>query len=242
MNEVELIRGQLTLERQHAAEVARACASALVAAGSRGTERLASLEAFRQAGVEYLVWMLSRFEEREQVFHDLLRGRFPTEDPNRRAVEAALALPGTSREALAKLETALCPTVDSGSTPAPAGDSLAPAGGSFADRSVAGRSVAPAGDSLAPAGGSFADRSVADRSVAGRSVARWSDFLRFFSGTWSARRDEIDRLFERQAKVTDWRTVSEIDADSIVDERSRYARVKATLPAGIEMSPPASRL
>ena len=213
MNEVELIRGQLALERQHAAEVARACASALEVAGSSGTERLASLEAFRQAGVEYLVWMLSRFEEREQVFHDLLRGRFAAEDPNRRAVEAALALPGTSREALAKLETALCPTVDSGSTPAPAGDSLAPAGGSFADR-----------------------------SVAGRSVARWSDFLRFFSGTWSARRDEIDRLFERQAKVTDWRTVSEIDADSIVDERSRYARVKATLPAGIEMSPAASRL
>ena len=237
MNEVELIRGQLTLERQHAAEVAKACASALEVAGSQGTERLASLEAFRQAGVEYLVWMLSRFEEREQVFHDLLRGRFPTEDPNRRAVEAALALQGTSREALAKLEAALGPTVDSGSSAAPAGDSLD------------NRSVAPAGDSLAPAGGSFADRSVAGRSVApagdslaGRSVARWSDFLRFFCGAWSARRDEIDRLFERQAKVTDWRTVSGIDADSIVDERTRYARVKATLPAGIEMSPTASRL
>lgn len=186
MNEVELIRGQLTLERQHAMEVARACASALVAAGSRGTERLASLEAFRQAGVEYLVWMLSRFEEREQVFHDLLRSRFPTEDPNRRAVEAALALAGTSREALAKLETALGTNVDSDG-----------------------------------------------------AATRWTDFLRFFSGAWSARRDEIDRLFERQAKVTDWRTVSDIDADSIVAERSRYARVKATLPAGIEMSPTA---
>jgi hypothetical protein len=225
MNEVELIRGQLTLERQHAAEVARACVSALAASAPQDTERLATLEAFRQAGVEYLVWMLSRFEEREQVFHDLLRSRFPPEDPNRRAVEAALVLSGTSREALAKLETALGSTVDSASTAAPAGDSLAPAGGSFADRSVAGRSVAPAGDSLA-----------------GRSVARWTDFLRFFSGVWSARRDEIDRLFERQAKVTDWRTVSDIDADSIVDERSRYARVKATLPAGIEMSSTASHL
>jgi hypothetical protein len=48
----------------------------------------------------------------------------------------------------------------------PTGDSLAPAGGSFAGRSVADRSVAPTGDSLAPAGGSFAGRSVADRSVA----------------------------------------------------------------------------
>ena len=189
MNEVELIRGQLILERQHAAEVAKDCASALAAAGSQGTERVASLEAFRQAGVEYLAWMLARFEEREQVFHDLLRSRFPTDDPNRRAVEAALALPGTSREALAKLETALRSSVDSGST-----------------------------------------------------ADRWTDFLRFFSGAWSARRDEIDRLFERQAKVTDWRTVSDIDADSIVEERSRYASVKATLPAGIEMSPTASRL
>jgi hypothetical protein len=201
MNEVELIRGQLTLERQHAAEVARACVSALATSAPQDTERLATLEAFRQAGVEYLVWMLSRFEEREQVFHDLLRSRFPAEDPNRRAVEAALALSGTSREALAKLETALGSTVDSDSSAVPAGDSLA-----------------------------------------SRSVARWTDFLRFFSGVWSARRDEIDRLFERQAKVTDWRTVSDIDADSIVDERSRYARVKATLPAGIEMSSTASHL
>jgi hypothetical protein len=220
MNEVELIRGQLTLERQHAAEVAKACASALAGAVPHGTERLASLEAFRQAGVEYLVWMLTRFEEREQVFHDLLRSRFPAEDPHRRAVETALALPGASREALAKLETALGSNVDSVGSAVPAGDFLAPAGGSFA-----------------PAGGSFADR-----SVAGRSVARWTDFLRFFSGAWSARRDEIDRLFERQAKVADWRMVSAIDADSIVDERSRYARVKATLPAEVEMSPTASHL
>jgi hypothetical protein len=188
MNEVELIRGQLSVERQHAADVARACATALATAGSHDSERVASLEAFRHAGVDYLVWILTRFEVREQVFHDLLRSRFPAEDPDRRAVEAALELPGSSREALAKLETALDSTVDA--------------------------------DSTAP---------------------RWTDFLRFFSGAWSARRDEIDRLFERQAKVADWRTVSDIDADSILDERGRYARVRATLPAGIEMPLTASR-
>jgi hypothetical protein len=181
MNEVELIRRQLGVERQHAAEVSRACASVLVAAGSQGPERLASLEAVRQASVEYLVWILSRFEEREQVFHDLVRSRFPADDPSRGAVEAAFALPGTSREALAKLETALGATGDTD------------------------------------------------------TATRWTDFLRFFSGAWSARRDEIDRLFERQAKIADWRTVSDIDADSIVDERSRYARVQATMPPGIEM-------
>ena len=164
MNEVQLIRAQLSLERQHAAEVVR-----LLADGSK----LLAVEAFRQAAVDYLAWILSRFEERDQLFHDLLRKRFATEDPTRRAVEAALALPGSSREALTKLETAL----------------------------------------------------------GGANVGAWSDFLRFFSGAWSTRRDEIDRLFERQAKVTDWRTVSGIDADSIVDERARYAGVKATLPA-----------
>ncbi len=188
MNEVELIRRQLGVERQHAADVARACANALVAAGSEGPDRLTPLEALRQASVDYLVWTLSRFEEREQVFHDLLRSRLAADDPNRRAVESAFVLPGTSREALAKLETALGAT-------------------------------------------------------GGTDVAtRWTEFLRFFSSAWSARRDEIDRLFERQAKVTDWRTVSDIDADSIVDERNRYARVKATMPAGVETQSSASRL
>jgi hypothetical protein len=188
MNEIELIRRQLGVERQHAAAVSRACANALAAAGSQGCDRLAALEAFRLASVEYLVWILSRFEEREQVFHDLLRNRLPAEDPDRRAVESAFALQGTSREALAKLETALSSTAAADST-----------------------------------------------------ATRWTEFLRFFGGPWSARRDEIDRLFERQAKLADWRTVSDIDADSIVDERNRYARVKATMPAGIDMQTAPSR-
>ena len=163
MNEVQLIRAQLGLERQHATEVVRLL--------SDGSKRLAA-EAFQQAAVDYLAWILSRFEERDQVFHDLLRKRFATEDPNRRAVESALALPGSSRETLTKLETAL----------------------------------------------------------GGANDSAWTDFLRFFSSAWSDRREEIDRLFVRQAKVTDWRTVSGIDADSIVDERARYTRVQATLP------------
>ena len=186
MNEVELIRRQLGVERQHAADVARACANALVAAGPEGPDPLT--EVFRQASVDYLVWILSRFEEREQVFHDLVRSRLAADDPSRRAVESAFALPGTSREALAKLETALGAT-----------------------------------------GGTD-------------TATRWTEFLRFFGSAWSTRRDEIDRLFERQAKITDWRTVSDIDADSIVDERNRYARVKATMPAEIETQSSTSRL
>src|SRR5579884_2938845 len=100
MNEVELIRAQLSLERQHAAAVSHA----LSAAAAQGGDRLASRDAFREASVDYLAWVLSRFEEREQVFHDLVRTRFAADDENRRAAEDIFALPGTSREALAKLE------------------------------------------------------------------------------------------------------------------------------------------
>jgi hypothetical protein len=178
MNEVELIRAQLAVERQHAAAVAQALSSV----GSHNGDRLAS-EAFRQASVDYLVWILTRFEEREVFFHDLLRGRFAADDPARRAAEASLARAGTSREALAKLETALRSSAD------------------------------------------------ADRA------ARWTDFLQFFDGPWSARRDELDGVFARQAKVAEWRAVSAIDADSIFDERNRYERVRTTLPAGVDLKP-----
>ncbi|HVW67573.1 MAG TPA: hypothetical protein VHB68_01305, partial [Steroidobacteraceae bacterium] len=169
---------QLDLEKQHAASVSRACASALAAASTQGGSPAPGLADFRQACVDYLVWILTRFEEREQVFHDLLRARLPSDDPQRRAAEGALATAGSSREALAKLETAL------GSD----------------------------------------------------GTARWNDFLQFFTQAWSQRRDELDRLFAQHAKTTDWRTVSAIDADSIFDERHRYARVQAALPVGVELN------
>ncbi len=178
MNEVELIRAQLSLERQHAFDVARA----LAAAGSRNEASSDSWQNFRQAGVDYLAWIMSRFEEREQTFHDLLRGRAGGDDSERRAVERALDRPGTSREALTKLEAAL----------------------------------------------SSASRTEAER------IRCWADFEQFLAGAWSARRDELDKLFAQQARVTDWRVVSGIDADSIFDERNRYAKVRAALPAGIE--------
>ena len=171
MNEIELIRTQLSVERQHATAVARTCATTLASAS------MASIEPFRATGIEYLAWILARFEEREQVFHDLIRKRFGPTDPHRQAVDAALAATGSNREALTKLETALGASPDANTT-----------------------------------------------------TLRWSEFLHFFIGPWSARRDEFDRLLQQHPKVTDWRTVSAIDADSIVDERTRWARVEATMP------------
>lgn len=181
MNEVELIRAQLLLERQHAAAVSYA----LAAAAAQG-ERFAAPSAFREASVDYLAWTLSRFEGREQILHDLVRNRFGAEEPLRNSFEAAFALPGSSRETLAKLQAVLHP-------------------------------AAPAA----------------------QSGSGWAEFLLFFDGVWSKRRDALDKLFAEQATVTDWRAVSSIDADSIFDERNRYARVRATLPENLEL--PATR-
>jgi hypothetical protein len=178
MNEVELIRAQLSLEQQHAIEVSRA----LSAAGARQGDNPDSGQTFRQASVDYLVWTLSRFEVREQTVRDFLRDR-AHDDLERRALESALELPGTSRAALTRLEAAL--------------------------------------DSTA--------RGVADR------IGSWTDFEQFLASAWSARRDALDKLFAQHAKVTDWRAVSSMDADSIFQERSRYARVRTALPPGIQM-------
>jgi hypothetical protein len=186
MNEVELIRAQMSLERQHAFDVSHA----LAAAGARSGDGLDSWQAFRQAGVDYLVWILSRFEEREQTFRDILRARSGADDSARRAVEDALVMSGTSREALQKLESAL--------------------------GTVSGSDV--------------------------ERVGRWTDFQHFFTGPWSARRDTFDNLLTQQAKVSEWRAISGIDADSIFEERSRYARVRAVLPPGIEIPAPTSRV
>jgi hypothetical protein len=67
----------------------------------------------------------------------------------------------------------------------------------------------------------------------------WQEFATFFNGVWSARRAALDALMEPLARTADWRQVAGIDADSILEERARYARVRATLPAGAApLSPP----
>jgi hypothetical protein len=70
--------------------------------------------------------------------------------------------------------------------------------------------------------------------------ASWQEFAEYFNRTWSARRDAVDGLLAASSRVTDWRAVAGIDADSILEERQRYARVCATLPPGVTLpaSPP----
>jgi len=192
MNEIEIIRSQVAAERQRVAEVAALApggapgarltgseAGLPTAGGARptgGTTLGASqVSELRQASVDYLVWVLTRFEARDLALADLIRSRLAADDDTRRAAEDLLAHKGTSREALAKLEAAL-----------------------------GGR--APATD------------------------PQWREFLEFLTREWRPRRDKLDALLERALQVTEWRAVSAIDADSILEERRRFARVKAALP------------
>lgn len=154
MNELELIRNQLGAERERVSEVARACAAA------------GATEALRQVAVEYLVFVLTRFDERDRKLTEQRSARAA-------ALDQAIAGSGSSREMLAKLAAA---TSDDGA---------------------------------------HADR--------------WVAFAGLCEGPWRLRRDAIDALQQTNLRIADWRTVSCVDADSILEERTRYARVQAKL-------------
>lgn len=178
MNEIEIIRSQLALEHSHATEVANACAAAFAetnAAFPSGEE----MAEFREACVSYLVWVLARFEERDQTLSELLAAR--------RRPGTLAGQSGTSREVLARLETALA-----------------------------------ARDAEAARTG-------------------WQEFARHFNSAWTPRHAVLEAALAEHGSVAQWRAVCAIDADSMLEERHRYARVTRHLPAGIELrrTPPA---
>lgn len=188
MNELEIIRSQLAVEQAHAAEVANACVAAFGSTGSAPGPSEATA-VFREACVSYLVWVLSRFEERDQTLSERLAARpSPTDRPAAvHPLAALIARSGTSREALARLEAALA-----------------------------------AGESPAAPGG-------------------WREFARFFNSAWMPRRTALEGALAAHLGVADWRAVYAIDADSVLDERNRFGRIAAHLPAGIDLrrTPPA---
>ena len=182
MNELEIIRSQLAVEQSHAADVTHACATVFAATQPPPAFEVAL---FREACVSYLVWVLARFEERDQTLSELLASRRPAANGTAAAGAQQLASligrSGGSREALSRLEGALA----AGDTPA--------------------------------------------------ARAGWQEFARFFDTAWLPRRAALERALAEHLAVADWRAVSAIDADFILDERNRFARVVAQLPAGIEL-------
>jgi hypothetical protein len=63
----------------------------------------------------------------------------------------------------------------------------------------------------------------------------WQAFGEFFNAHWCTRREAIERHLARVTRIGSWRTVGAIDADSILEERTRYAQVAAHLPPGITL-------
>lgn len=185
MNEIELIRTQLLAERTHAAQVVHACVAATGAARPADT---AAIQMLRDACVSYLVWVLARFEQRDQLLAERLQAP-PTPSAGSHAdtlpagLAEAAARPGTSREALSKLETALHASPET-------------------------------------------------------ARAAWQAFAHFFESVWSERRAAIERQLTQLPGVASWRAVCAIDADSILEERNRYARVASRVPAGVTLERP----
>jgi hypothetical protein len=188
-NEVELIRAQLATERRHAALVAGAFVRALEEESAAVLEGL-ELSAFCQTCVEYLSWVLNRFEARERSLVSFCHSQ--DGGAGQRELLEILGRPGTSREALERLETAL-------------------------------------EGSLEGAEG--------EQGIAASVQGSWSDFARFVGSAWRARTEAVDEVFGRTATAAEWRSMASIDAVSILDERSRFARVQAAAPPGIELRP-----
>ena len=164
MNELELIRNQLRTERIRVTDIAHACAAPGASAG------------LREAAVDYLVFVLTRFDERDQRLAEHYQAQPSASGSQRQELDRLMCQSGTSREALGKLEAALAEPDDSA------------------------------------------------------RAQRWSAFGQFSEGPWRERREAIDALQQRSLHIADWRAVSFVDADSIVEERTRYARVEAQLP------------
>jgi hypothetical protein len=173
MNETQLIRRQLALERAHLAAVAQACVQATAQPPAPGS----ALAPFQQACAEYLTCVLGWYAARDRRLSVLAAGLGP-EDPRCARVNEILARSGDSDEAQARL------------------------------------------------------------AAAGDGAVRWPELVQFLEGPWSARRDALEGLLANDSRVSDWRQIGGIDADGMLEERTRFARVAALLPAGVSLAAP----
>ena len=66
------------------------------------------------------------------------------------------------------------------------------------------------------------------------NAAGWPAWAQFIQEVWDPRRQAIDACMAEITRPADWRTLAGIDADSILDERRRFERVRAACPPGEE--------
>ncbi len=62
-------------------------------------------------------------------------------------------------------------------------------------------------------------------------------YLAFYSNVLAGHRHALHHLFDAHYEVADWRAASAVDADAILEERERYARVAGLIPEDIELAP-----
>ncbi|MBS0580403.1 MAG: hypothetical protein JSR36_14200 [Proteobacteria bacterium] len=63
----------------------------------------------------------------------------------------------------------------------------------------------------------------------------WPALAQFLRGPWSARRDALEQLLANDARAPDWRTITGIDADGILAERTGYRRLAELAPPGLRL-------
>lgn len=68
-------------------------------------------------------------------------------------------------------------------------------------------------------------------------IAALRAYLSFHANVLGSRRHALRHLFDAHYSIADWRATSSVNADSILEERARYARVQELLPEGIELGP-----
>ena len=91
-------------------------------------------------------------------------------------------------------------------------------------------------DALARPGGSRETLEKLEAALAAGTGTAWREFVQYFHGVWSARREALDALLSANARIADWRALAGVDADTILEERARYARVRAAAPEGVRLA------
>lgn len=184
MNEVDFLRDQVALERQHFDSVRGACAAAIGSALDP-----ARLDELCRVAARYLCFAGERSALQDRAHCELLRARVARDDA-----------------ASHKLVD------DLGATLAPRRATLETLAAALADRRT-------------------------DTLGAAEFVAICRETLRALDDALARRPPVLQRLFDRHYRVAEWRAASHIDADSILEERERYERVRAKLPRGIDLEP-----